>query len=413
MGALRRAGGDPGFVQARHEENAAFMAVGHAKYAGGVGVVTSTQGPGAVHLLNGLYDAKLDSVPVVAIMGQQDTTVLGAQYQQEIDLQTLVKDVAAQFVPDRDVRRAGADADRPGLPHGPGDPLALRRGPAARRAAAAGARRAGAGARGHGRRRRAGARRASCPHDEDLARGGRGAQRRPSGSPCWWARARAAPGTRWSRSPSGWARASRTSLLGKPYVDESLPFAAGVMGHLGTTASAHLMGTCDTLLMVGTNDPWTEFYPAPGPGAGVQIDIDGRQLGNRYPIEVGLTGDAAETLRALLPMLEPRADSRVAGRGRGAGARLARHRRHARGHARATRSTRELRGPRAGRPAARRRAGRVDVGLGRLLVRPPPAPAAAGAGAPVQHAGVDGLGAALRAGREAGAPRPAGGGARR
>ena len=100
-----------------------------------------------------------------------------------------------------------------------------------------------------------------------------------------------------------------TSLLGKPYVDESLPFAAGVMGHLGTTASAHLLGSCDTLLMVGTNDPWTEFYPAPGQARGVQVDLDGRHLGNRYPIEVGLTGDAAETLQALLPMLEQRADS--------------------------------------------------------------------------------------------------------
>src|SRR4051794_2384180 len=98
MGALRRAGGDPRLVQARHEENAALMAVGHAKYTDGVGVVTSTQGPGAVHLLNGLYDAKLDHVPVVALVGQQETTVLGAEYQQEIDLQSLFKDVAAQFV---------------------------------------------------------------------------------------------------------------------------------------------------------------------------------------------------------------------------------------------------------------------------------------------------------------------------
>src|SRR5919107_4709031 len=98
MAALRRAGGDPEFIQARHEENAAFMAVGHAKYTGGVGVVTSTQGPGAVHLLNGLYDAKLDSVPVVAIVGQQSRTVLGSAYMQEIDLPSLFKDVASQFV---------------------------------------------------------------------------------------------------------------------------------------------------------------------------------------------------------------------------------------------------------------------------------------------------------------------------
>ena len=93
MGALRRAGGDPEFVQARHEENAALMAVGHAKYNGEVGVMVSTQGPGAVHLLNGLYDAKLDHQPVVAIVGQQPTTALGAEYQQEIDLTALFKDV--------------------------------------------------------------------------------------------------------------------------------------------------------------------------------------------------------------------------------------------------------------------------------------------------------------------------------
>src|SRR4051812_48564477 len=96
MGALRRAR-EPQFIQARHEEAAAFMAVGHAKYTGGVGVVLSTQGPGAVHLLTGLYDGKLDGVPVVAVMGQQQRTVLGAEYQQEIDLLGLVKDVAAEF----------------------------------------------------------------------------------------------------------------------------------------------------------------------------------------------------------------------------------------------------------------------------------------------------------------------------
>src|SRR3954454_854971 len=97
MGALRRAG-KPDFVQARHEETAAFMAVGHAKYTGAVGVCLATQGPGAVHLLNGLYDAKLDGKPVVAIVGQQASTVLGSAYQQEIDLARLFGDVCAQFV---------------------------------------------------------------------------------------------------------------------------------------------------------------------------------------------------------------------------------------------------------------------------------------------------------------------------
>jgi pyruvate dehydrogenase (quinone) len=99
-----------------------------------------------------------------------------------------------------------------------------------------------------------------------------------------------------------------TSLLGKPYVDETLPFATGTMGHLGTTASADLMDRCDTLLIVGSNDPWSEFYPRPGQARAVQIDIDGRRIGRRYPIEVGLVGDARETLGALLPLLAPRVE---------------------------------------------------------------------------------------------------------
>jgi pyruvate dehydrogenase (quinone) len=97
-----------------------------------------------------------------------------------------------------------------------------------------------------------------------------------------------------------------TSLLGKPWVDERRPTSAGVMGHLGTSASAFVLGGCDTLLIVGSNDPWTEFYPPPGQARAVQVDLDTRNLGNRYPVEVGLPGDAAETLDALLPLLEPR-----------------------------------------------------------------------------------------------------------
>ncbi|MCW6008298.1 thiamine pyrophosphate-requiring protein, partial [Micromonospora sp. CPCC 205371] len=96
------------------------------------------------------------------------------------------------------------------------------------------------------------------------------------------------------------------SLLGKPVLHEGLPFHTGVMGHLGTTASAELMRGCDTLLIVGSNDPWTEFYPAPGQARAVQIDIDGRRLGVRYPIEAMLLGDARETLRALLGVVKPR-----------------------------------------------------------------------------------------------------------
>src|SRR4051794_41083154 len=304
MGALRRAG-DPAFVQARHEEAAAFMAVGHAKYTGGVGVVLSTQGPGAVHLLTGLYDAKLDGVPVVAVMGQQERSVLGSQYQQEIDLLSLVKDVAAQFA------QTVTTAEQL--------PLVLDR--AMRPALAT---------------------RSPCvvvlPHD---------VQQLPAPEPEQshgvlvtapvWRPARVLPAEDDLRAAAEVLNAGRkvaimvgqgaraaqdevvavaerlgagitTSLLGKPYVDESLPFATGVMGHLGTTASGQLLGGCDTLLLVGTNDPWTEFYPAPGQARAVQIDIDGRHLGNRYPVEAPLTGDAAGTLRALLPLLTERTD---------------------------------------------------------------------------------------------------------
>jgi pyruvate dehydrogenase (quinone) len=307
MGALRRAGGDPELVQARHEETAALMAVGHAKYTGRVGVMTSTQGPGAVHLLNGLYDAKLDHVPVVAIVGQQQTSVLGSEYQQEIDLQTLFKDVAAQFAqtiysPDQ----AGMVLDR-----------------AFRTALAT---------------------RSPCvlivPHDVQTAPapeedshehgvmtstpGFRAPVVRPHHEDVEAAAAVLNAGDRVALLVGQGARHAReqveavaerlgagvtTSLLGKPWWDESLPVSCGVMGHLGTTASGWLMGQCDTLLVIGSNDPWTEFYPAPAQARGVQIDIDGRHLGNRYPVEVGLTGDAALTIEELLPLLTDRPDS--------------------------------------------------------------------------------------------------------
>src|SRR5947199_2131994 len=98
LGALDRADGDPQFIQVRHEEMAEFMACAHAKFTGEVGVCVATSGPGAIHLLNGLYDAKLDHQPVVAIVGQQALSALGGSYQQEVDLKTLFKDVAHEFV---------------------------------------------------------------------------------------------------------------------------------------------------------------------------------------------------------------------------------------------------------------------------------------------------------------------------
>jgi pyruvate dehydrogenase (quinone) len=301
MGALRRAGDKIEFVQARHEEAAAFMAVGHGKYTGGVGVVTSTQGPGAVHLLNGLYDAKMDSVPVVAIIGQQSTTVLGSAYMQEIDLLTLFKDVAAQFaqlasspeqVPmliDRAFRTA-LETRSPCVVIVPHD-IQTAEAPELEQE--------------HGIVVTAPVWHPAItmPRDEELdaaakilsegerialfvGQGARGAQQEVVALA--------------EKLDAG----ITTSLLGKPHIDETLPYAVGTMGHLGTTASAFLMENCDTLLIIGSNDPWTEFYPKPGTARAVQIDIDGRKIANRYPVEVGLVGDAAETLKKLRERLE-------------------------------------------------------------------------------------------------------------
>lgn len=303
MGALRRARPDVEFIQARHEETAAFMAVGHAKYTGRVGVVTSTQGPGAVHLLNGLYDAKLDGVPVVAIVGQQSRSVLGSAYMQEIDLATLFKDVAAQFaqlvstpeqvpmVLDRAFRAALAtrspcvvivphDIQSASLPE-----LGQKHGIVV---TAPGWNTAVAVAREDDLAAAADVLNAGSKVALLVGQGARHAQAEVVAIA--------------EKLGAGIA----TSLLGKPYVDESLPFAVGTMGHLGTTASAHLLGNCDTLLIVGSNDPWTEFYPPPGSARAVQIDLDERKIGNRYPVEVGLPGDAAHTLQLLTTRLSPR-----------------------------------------------------------------------------------------------------------
>jgi pyruvate dehydrogenase (quinone) len=307
MGALQRAGDDgPTLVQARHEENAALMASGHAKYTGSIGVCVATQGPGAVHLLNGLYDAKLDHVPVLALVGQQSQSVLGSAYQQELDLHALFGDVASAFlqeirtpeqVPmlvDRAIRNAYATRQPTCLifPHDVQDQPAadlttIRHGlvpgavglHAARPVPDAEVLDAMAAVLNEGRRVALlvgrGARKAA---DEVAAVA--------------------------ERLGAGVA----TSLMGKPVLDESLPFVCGPMGHLGTTASWELMRGCDTLLMVGTNEPWTEFLPSPGQARGIQIDIDGRNLGVRYPTELNVVGDAGATLQALLPRLDAKAD---------------------------------------------------------------------------------------------------------
>jgi pyruvate dehydrogenase (quinone) len=301
----REAGKGTEWVQARHEEMLAFMACGHAKFTGQVGVCIATSGPGAIHLLNGLYDAKLDHQPVVAIVGQQARTALGGSYQQEVDLEALFSDVAAyvedvvapaqaRHVLDRafrtaiaersvacvivptDVQEAEAVAEPPhehGTVHssvGYSPPRIVPTDDDLRRAADvlnAGERVAllvGQGALHAG--------------DEVVAVA--------------------------ERLGAGVAKA----LLGKAAVSDELPFVTGAIGLLGTGPSRDLMQQCDTLLLVGTAFPYSEFLPEEGQARAVQVDIDARMIGLRYPTEVNLVGDSRDTLRALLPGLEQKAD---------------------------------------------------------------------------------------------------------
>ncbi|NKS79947.1 thiamine pyrophosphate-requiring protein [Rhodococcus hoagii] len=305
LAAWGRADNHPRFVQARHEEMCAFEAVGYAKFSGRVGVCMATSGPGAIHLLNGLYDAKLDHVPVVAIVGQTNRSAMGGSYQQEVDLASLYKDVAADYVQtvnvpeqlpnvlDRAIRTALSQraptaliipADVQELPYSPPthafkmvpsslgldlpqiapDDDAVRRAADVLNAGSKVAMLVGAGARGAD---------AELAEVADLL--GAGAAK---------------------------------ALLGKDVLSDELPWVTGSIGLLGTRPSYEMMTGCDTLLTVGSSFPYSQFMPDYGQARGVQIDIDARFVGMRYPYEVNLVADARAALRALIPHLERKQD---------------------------------------------------------------------------------------------------------
>src|SRR5438874_4174822 len=301
LGALDAAGNDPELIQVRHEEMAAFMACAHAKFSGQVGVCMATSGPGAVHLLNGLYDAKLDHQPVVAIVGQQAATALGGHYQQEIDLVTLFKDVASEYLTmvtepeqlpmavDRAMRIAAAERTVTCLifPNDVQEKEAAERPPHEFKMVP--------GSVGFAWPR-------VVPPDAELTRAasilnegekvailvGQGA-RHAADEVVEVA----------DRLGAGVAKA----LLGKDVLPDDLPFVTGAIGLLGTRPSFDMMMDCDTLLMVGSSLPYSQFLPGYGQAKGVQIDIDARMIGIRYPMDVNLVGDSKETLRALIPLL--------------------------------------------------------------------------------------------------------------
>jgi pyruvate dehydrogenase (quinone) len=306
LGAFHEVGDRIEFTQTAHEEIASFAACAHAKFTGEVGVCMATSGPGAIHLLNGLYDAKLDHQPVVAIIGQQKRMGLGGHFQQEVDLISLYKDVAGEYVHvcmvpaqaahlvDRAIRIAKAtrsvtciivpddvaemDHEDPPRAHGatfsglgfPNPPHVV-------------------------------------PQEEDV---GRAADVLNEGEKVAMLIGAGAFGAAEEIKEvadllgCGIAKA----LNGRAALPDDLPYVTGSIGLLGTKPSNDMMENCDTFFMVGSSFPYSEWLPEPGQARGVQIDIDGKMIGIRYPMEVNLVGDAKETLRALIPLLRRKED---------------------------------------------------------------------------------------------------------
>lgn len=308
VAALGRDDGDDAldFIQVRHEESAAFMACAHAKFTGEVGVCMATSGPGAIHLLNGLYDAKLDHQPVVAIIGQQARAALGGNYQQEVDLQSLFKDVAGDYVQtcmapsqarhliDRAFRIAKARRTVTCVvfPNDIQELKAIEEAPHA-----------------HGTVHTSNAYSQQHVVLGDAAIGW-AAEVLNAGEKVGILVGAGAIGAADEVTQvaellgAGVAKA----LLGKAALADDLPFVTGSIGLLGTEPSDWMMQHCDTLLMIGSRFPYSEFLPKTGQARGVQIDLDPTMLSIRYPMEIALAGDSAEVLRSLIPLLQRKQD---------------------------------------------------------------------------------------------------------
>ncbi|MEE1864942.1 thiamine pyrophosphate-requiring protein [Pseudomonas auratipiscis] len=300
FGALSRARGKIEFIQARHEEMAAFMASAHAKFTGELGVCIATSGPGASHLITGLYDARLDHMPVLAIVGQQARTALGSHYQQELDLVSMFKDVAGAFVQqasapsqvrhllDRAVRTAVGERRVTALIL-PNDLQDIDYEAPAR---AHGTAHSGVGY----------CKPKVLPYEADLQRAADVLNAGEKVAILVGAGALQATDEVIAVAQKLGAGVAK-ALLGKAALPDDLPWVTGTIGLLGTEPSYKLMAECDTLLMIGSGFPYAEFLPKEGQARGVQIDLQPDMLSLRYPMEVNLQGDAGETLAALLPLL--------------------------------------------------------------------------------------------------------------
>ncbi|HJQ44654.1 MAG TPA: thiamine pyrophosphate-requiring protein, partial [Jatrophihabitantaceae bacterium] len=305
LGAWERAGNDPQFVQARHEEMAAMAAVGYAKFADDLGVCVATSGPGAIHLLNGLYDAKLDHVPLLAIVGQTARSAMGGSYQQEVDLLALFKDACSDYVQmctvpeqlpnliDRAIRVAVTERVPTCLIF-PSDVLELEHHPPGHEfkqvPSSLGLDLGTVQPSAEGLRAAADVLNAGQRPAILIGQGARGCEDELTEVA--------------DLLGAGVAKA----LLGKDALPDTLPWVTGSIGLLGTTATERMMRRCDTLLTVGSNFPYSQFLPDFGQARGVQIDRSGAWIGMRYPYEVNLVADAKATLAALIPLLERKQD---------------------------------------------------------------------------------------------------------
>jgi pyruvate dehydrogenase (quinone)/pyruvate oxidase len=307
MEALRTRQDTIRFVQVRHEEAAAFMACGYAKFTGRLGVCLATSGPGGLHLLNGLYDAKLDGQPVLAITGMPYHDLIGTRTQQDVELDRVFADVAEYsvrimgpthvenvahlacrtallrrgvshitFPVDLQEREIKGERSKRNIPGHTSDVLSLS---------------------------------ARLPHEGDLTEA---ADILNAGTRVAILAGRGAlgAGAELEQVAELLGAPIVKALLGKAAVPDDSPYTTGTIGLLGTLPSQQAIEECDTLLMVGTSFPYIEFLPKPGHARGIQIDIDATRIGLRYPVEVGLVGDSRRTLHALIPMLRRHDDRR-------------------------------------------------------------------------------------------------------
>ena len=305
MEALRKRREEIRFVHVRHEEAAAFMACGYAKFTGRLGVCLATSGPGGIHLLNGLYDAKLDGQPVLAITGLPVSDLINTHTQQDVELDRLFVDVCkynARVMNAAHVENVVDLACRTALTYRGVShvtlPVDVQEMP---------------GDEGRSKRNVAHhtseirARSARLPADADLSKA---AQILNAGKKVAILAGRGAIGATEELETVAETLAAPIvkPLLGKEAVPDDSPYTTGAVGLLGTRPSQEVLEGCDTLLMVGTSFPYIEFYPEPGQARGVQIELDPMRIGLRYSVEVGLVGDSRQTLRALAPRLKRNAD---------------------------------------------------------------------------------------------------------